>query len=328
MRRELTGLGKYVQAMGLQAMGARAAAVAESRGWHDIAAEFKAAQGVIDTSSGFTLSDGVATAVIGSIPRNSLSGELADTARELPAWHTRYVVTESQDLIASEIPEGLPIPVAGTTAQSITISPSKIGIVVGYSQEMMRDSGNSVAVIEADFQKALQRGLDAVILSRLAPDSASATGATASPMLDIRELISPLDITGVVSPVMCGHPDVLLRMVTLRDAGGPVFGEVTLAGGYACGMPIYACDQLPANTLRALNPEAIGFRVDGLQIATSNSAALQASTAPTQSAASGTGAAMVSAFQNFAVFAKFTVDFAITVFRDGIASSELSGIAW
>jgi hypothetical protein len=147
-------------------------------------------------------------------------------------------------------------------------------------------------------------------------------------MLDMRELISPLDVTGTVSPILCGHPDVLLRMATLRDTGGYVFPESGISGGQCCGMPIYPCDALPANVLRAINPEAVGFKVDSVQIAMSNSAAVQASTAPTQSAASGTGSTMVSGFQNFAVFAKFTVDFAIVVLRDGVASSELAGIAW
>jgi HK97 family phage major capsid protein len=330
MRTQPNGMGKFVQVLGSQAiMGANAAATAAHRGWHDIAGHFKAAQGVVDTSSGFTLPDGVANGIVGSLPRNSLSGELADTARLLPDWHTRFVISDTT-ATAGLVGEGLAIPVAGTVAQSMTITPNKVGIIVGYSQEMMRDSGNSVAVIEQDFTKALQRGLDAYILARLATglDSANSFGATDDPMLDMRELISPLDVTGVVSPILAGHPDVLLRMSTLRDSGGYVFPESGISGGQACGMPIYPCDALPANVLRALNPESIGFRVDGVQIVMSNSAAVQASTSPSQDASQGTGSTMISGYQNFSVFAKFTVDVAIVVLRDGIASSELAGINW
>ena len=57
MRTQPNGMGKFVQVLGSQAiMGANAAATAAHRGWHDIAGHFKAAQGVVDTSSGFTLS--------------------------------------------------------------------------------------------------------------------------------------------------------------------------------------------------------------------------------------------------------------------------------
>jgi HK97 family phage major capsid protein len=325
-----TGLGKYVQTIGSAAISrANPADVAQHRGWHDIALTLRAAQGVVDTGSGYTLSDGVASAVVGSIARNSLSAELAETARLLPAWYTRFIVSDTT-ATAGEVGEALAIPVAGTVAQSITTGPKKLGIIIGYSTEMMRDSGNSVAVIEQDFTKALQRGLDAYVLSRLATglDSANSFGASDDPMTDIREVINPLDVTGTVSPILAAHPDVLLRMATLRDTGGYVFPEAGISGGQCCGMPIYPCDALPANVLRAINPEAVGFKVDSVQIAMSNSAAVQASTAPTQDASQGTGSTMVSGFQNFAVFAKFTVDVAVVVLRDGVASSELAGINW
>jgi hypothetical protein len=331
--RRTTGLGAIVQSMGAVALAAgkgiplTAAAVAERRGWRDLAMEFRAAQGDIGPNGGFVIGEPRATAIIGSIPRNSLAGELADVARPLPSWLSRYLVTDSADLVAEEVPEGMPVPVAGTSASSIVIAPSKCSLMFVISEETLRDS-DAAPVLESDFSIALRRGLDAVILSRLAPDSGGSLSATANPMTDMRELLGALNTTGILAPIIVPAVDVALRMSTLRDAGGAIFPEMGLAGGQALGNPAFTNDQLPAGSMRAINGEAIGFRVSGIEVATSQNTSVEMNTAPTQDGNDGAGAQMVSMFQNYAVAVKFTVSFALAVLRDGLASSELTGIDW
>lgn len=331
--RRTNGLGAIVQSMGTVAVQAAkgipvsAADVAARRGHADIATEFRAAQGSVGPNGGFVVGSPRANAIIGSIPRNSLAGELADVARPLPSWFSRYLVTESDALIAEEVGEGEPIPVAGTSASSIVISPRKCSLMFVVSEDALRDS-DAGPVLESDFSIALRRGLDAVILNQLAPESSNSFSATASPMADMRELIGALNTTGILSPILVPSVDSALRMSFARDVGGQLFPEMSPAGGHAGGMPAFANDQLPAGTMRAINGEAIGFRVSGIEVATSRNTSVETNSSPAQDGATGSGAQMVSMFQSYTVAVKFVVSFALVVLRDGLASSELVGIDW
>jgi hypothetical protein len=267
-------------------------AAAAHRGWHDTAAEFRAAQPEIGTGSGFVIGSPLATAIIGSIPRNSLAAELIFAARTLPAYHSRYLITESASLVADEVGEGQPIPVAGTAASSIVVTPSKCGIMFVVSEETLADP-DAGATLESDFSIALRRGFDAVILNRTAPDSAGGFSATANPMLDMRALLGQLDVTGTVNPIIIPAVDVALRMSTLRDAGGYIFGEIGMSGGQVLGCPAFTNDQLPAGVIRALNPEAIAFKMSGIEVSASRNVSVEMNTVSGQVATAGTGAQLV-----------------------------------
>jgi hypothetical protein len=335
MRRELTGFGEVVQALGAVQLGARRGhaidriEVARRRGFKLAQREFetKAAQGAVPAGSVFVSSEPLATAIIGSRGRETLSGHVTDTARPSGNWHSRVLMTETAKLSASIIPEGQPVPVEGTTAESIILDPGKIGIIVVYPEEMLADPA-AVAGIEHDFGIIASRGGDTAILASLAPDSSSSFSATDAPAADVKTLLGALgDLSDIQAPILAASPNTLLTIATARDAGGWLWPEVGLQGGNMLGCPVFACDGLPDGVLRALCGEAILAKFGPIEIATSGNTSLQMATNPSQRLDTGAGSTMVSMFQSNTIAVRYTIAYAAIPLRDG-CSAELVGIDW
>jgi hypothetical protein len=335
MRRELSGLGEIIQCEAVVALAARKGInvdpreTARRRGFQKAAREYatKAAEAAVLGSDGFLASEPMATAVIGSIARASLAGEIIAAARPAGGFHGRYLVTDTSKITAAVIGEGMPVPAHGTSAVSITLDPAKIGAIVTYTDEVAADP-HAAAGLEHDFSIIAQRGADATILAATAPDSSASFGATDDSAADMLTLFGGLgDLSGIAPPILAASPATLLRIGLLRDAGGWVWPEVGLAGGHMLGCPIFACDALADGVLRATSGEALAARFGGLEIATNANSTLEMSDAPTQDAVTGSGSTMVSLFQSNVIAVRFLISYAIIKLRD-TASAELVGIEW
>ncbi len=118
-------------------------------------------------------------------------------------------------------------------------------------------------------------------------------------------------------------------MATLRDAGGQVFPEVGLHGGYFAGCGVFASDVLNDGVIRALAPEAILFKAEGVEVSASTEVALQMDSAPTVRGDKATASTAVSMFQNGSVAVRFLISYAVIPLRDTVAS-EMDGciVAW
>ncbi len=209
-RRELTGLGECVQVIGMAARN-RATdplAMARHRGLKIAESELvtRAAEGAIATGSdGLDLSKPVASATIGQIARNSLSGYMLENARPAGSFHERILATDTAKTAAGIIDEAVGVPVSNTSASSIYLVPGKVGSIIVYPVELLTDPAG-LAVIERDFAECAQRGLDAAILATLPGDSNNSFSATAQPMSDMNLLLSALgDQTGVSPPVLAAE---------------------------------------------------------------------------------------------------------------------------
>lgn len=333
-RRELTGLGECVQVIGMAARN-RATdplAMARHRGLKIAESELvtRAAEGAIATGSdGLDLSKPVASATIGQIARNSLSGYMLENARPAGSFHERILATDTAKTAAGIIDEAVGVPVSNTSASSIYLVPGKVGSIIVYPVELLTDPAG-LAVIERDFAECAQRGLDAAILATLPGDSNNSFSATAQPMSDMNLLLSALgDQTGVSPPVLAANSATLIRMATLRDAGGQVFPEVGLHGGYFAGCGVFASDVLNDGVIRALAPEAILFKAEGVEVSASTEVALQMDSAPTVRGDKATASTAVSMFQNGSVAVRFLISYAVIPLRDTVAS-EMDGciVAW
>lgn len=332
LNRSTPDLGRVVHAMGVTAIQAgrgipvTAAAVAERRGWTNIASHMKAATGAIGEAGGFVLPQGIAETFIGSLPRNSLSAALDEATRDYGLVN-RIVILDNESLVAEEVGESLAIPVAGLAASSIQIQPHKCAIIIPYSEELIVSS-NCAAVVESDTRLALARGLDAAILSRLVPGSAGGIDATSDPWADVRKLFSALALTGQLSPILCASVDTAILMATLRSNGQAAFGEMSPGGGHCGGAPVVVSDRLASESLLAVDPQSIALTIGAVEVALSRNTSLQMDTAPGQDASQGTGSTMTSMFQTFSIALKVTVDFSITLLRGERVSETLQSIGW
>jgi len=308
---------------------ANRADIAAKKGWHDTAAILRAPGGVIvGGSSGFVVGEPKANEIIGDIPRDSLSGEVLAVCRPLPGFWQRYLVTEAQSLTASQLTEGQSIPVGNTSATSIVVKPETLGIIIPLSEETIRDSDAGPAV-QANCVQAIQRGLDAVLCTFLTPGSAGGIAATSKPTDDLRKLFTTLDVTGVFKPILVASPDAAVTMACLRDGGGYVFPECGPSGGYAMTCPVFTNDQLVAETILGINPEAIALKVGSIDVAISSEAPLRLDSAPTGDASRGLAdGAMASMFQNFAVALRLTVAYSLMILRDEHVSEQITSIGW
>lgn len=331
---DFSGFGQIVQCLAAVELTAPRGAkidyaeVARRRGYGIAEREFKSAQGAITGGNGFLTSEPLATNIFGSIPRASIAGEIIAASRPLPRFFDRFLVTDTADLAAEVVGEGEAIPVAGTSAQSIIVTPAKVGIIVPYSAELLADPSGP-AVIESDFRIVLQRGLDAALLAAVPPDSSTSFSASAAPMPDMKALLRGLgDLSGVAPPILAASPDTLITISTARDAGGQLWPEAGLAGGHMLGCPLFPCDTLNDGVLRALNGEVLAARFGPIQIDAARHASVQMDTAPGQDAATGSGSTMVSGWQSDVVFVRFVVSYAAVALRQGTSASELVGIDW
>jgi hypothetical protein len=333
--RAKTGFGEIVQCLAAVQLGARRGIgvdrldVARARGFEAAQREFrtKSAQGDVAAGGDFLSSEPLATAVIGSIARASLAGEIIATSRPLGSFHSRMLLTDTSKITAEVVGEGLAIPVRGTSAESIIITPGKVSIIVVYPEEMLSDP-NAVAGIEHDFTIIAQRSGDAALLASFPPSSSTSFSATADSAADMRTLLGALgDLSGIAAPILVASPATLLRIGLVRDAGGWLWPEVGIAGGHMIGCGIFPTDVLDDGVLRAVSGEAVAAKFGGIEIGISAQTSLQMDTAPTQEAASGSGSSMVSMFATSTIAVRYSIAYAAVALRD-TACAELAGINW
>jgi hypothetical protein len=329
MRRELTGLGELVSAIGLSAkQGVDMVAAARHRAYNKALAEFarKAATGaILGAADGFQASDGFGNLVLGSVPRATLAGAFQEAVRPAGSFYQRIIATDTSRLSAAIVGEGQSLAIYNTNASSIILTPEKVAVGVVYDNEMLSDPAG-IATIEHDFSIVAARGEDGAIIAATAPDSSFGFAATDDPLADMETLLGALgDLSGIGAPTLAASPKTLLHIATRRDAGGALFPECGLAGGFVLGCEIHACDALADGVIRAISGEAYMAKFGPLTINASANAAVQMATNPTQSAASGTGSTMSSMFQSGATAVSFTIAWAIARLRDS-GSAELDGI--
>ncbi|HEX3882853.1 MAG TPA: hypothetical protein VHW66_09360 [Stellaceae bacterium] len=296
---------------------------AKAIGWGNVERMLRrSAVGEITTS--FSAPAGTETelnAFITSLRGQSLAVEVAARAQHFPL-HSRVGILPESGFAAAEIGEFQPAATVLLTNGVVTITSEKVSCVLAYSAELLATNG-AAAAIEADLQKAIGRGLDRALISRIAPGSSSGFAATSSALADIKTLVGMLAVTGAEPLVAGAAIDVNLTAAALMQDGGEAFPEVNFVGmGMIKGIPWIPTDQISAGSLLLVDPSGLQCTIEGIEIVAGTSATLVMDSAPTMPNE------LVDMFATSSVAIRATATFSMQVLRGTDVSAECTEIAW
>jgi len=298
--------------------------MAERIGWHSVAEnERKAAVGA--TQSGFALNTATErelTGFIDSLRGYSLAARVAASAQQ---WPLHSVVSQLSEtgFTATEIGEDVEAPIVQLPNGGIVvISPNKVSAIIVMSDQLAA-SNNAATAIENELIRAVSRGIDAALVSRVLPGSAGSFGATANAAADFAELVSILAVTGT-EPLVCGAAiDVINRMAGLVQDGAEIFPLVNFIGaGEHKGIPIVPSTAVPAGDLLLIDPSGLQCRIEAVNVVASRTTSLFMSDLPSGAAQ------MISLFQGNLLALRCDCTFSMAVLRGIDVSASCSGISW
>jgi HK97 family phage major capsid protein len=219
--------------------------------------------------------------------------------------------------------EGKPKPLTKTSFAPIYLDFAKVATIAVLTDELVRFSNPSAErLVRDEIARALIARMDTDFIdptkaatSHVSPASithgltaiTSSGNDAAAIRSDVRALLEPF-LAANISPstgvfIMSETTALALSLMT-NTFGQPEFPGLTLRGGTFCGYPVitsqYAAMGSPlAHLVIFLNAGDIYIADDGgVTIDSSREASLEMSDAPTQDATAGTGASLVSLWQN------------------------------
>lgn len=277
-----------------------------------------------EISTGFAVdSDTTAdlNAFITSLRGLSLAAEVGARAQHYPL-HSTIGVLPPAGIAAGEVIEMEPAPAISLSNGVIKILPSKVAVVLSYSNELLASPG-APAAIEADLQKAIGRGLDRALISRVAPGSSSGFAAGSNAYADLKTLFGMIAITGTEPLVLGAAVDTTLTMAFLTQDGSQSFPLVNAVGqGEVAGVPLIPTPEVDAGSLLLVDPSGIQCSILGVEIVAGKSTALMMESDPS------VPAEMVSMFMTNSTAIRATATFSMQVLRGTDVSAQISEIAW
>jgi hypothetical protein len=223
------------------------------------------------------------------------------------------VVTDENDPtpIPAKVPYGI-----------VLVAPGKVLFQTPLTLELAR-SPFAAAAIQARAEDGVSRGLDAALLSAIAPGSGGGLASTSDALADVRNLIDLISITGAQPLILAAAPDVTSRAATLRQAGVLCFpGAVATGLSEIAGLPMLSTDRVTAGDMLVIDPSGIAIHIDAIQVSASQNGSLLMSTDPSNPGQ------LVSAFQVGMIVVSVTARFSFAVIRQQDVSGELTSIEW
>jgi HK97 family phage major capsid protein len=215
------------------------------------------------------------------------------------------------------IGEGLPIPLGRMTFDGPSTSITKYGILQAFTNELFRVADErAIALIERATLRGLRRAEDRLLLSA----DAAVPGVSPAGLLFGVTVIgggSPEsidDLEELWTSVRDGDPDApyfiasrrgAMYLATLSNSGVPQFPDVNvMTGGSIAGVPLVLSKAAGANLI-LIDASLLAVSDLGIDMDRSEHASIEMLDNPTNSAITGTGTALVSAFQANAVVLRF-----------------------
>lgn len=237
-------------------------------------------------------------------------------------FNSRFA-TQTSEADAYWVGEGRPKPLTSFALDTLTLGPAKIATISVLTQETVRfSSPNAENLVDQALRRAIIRRMDidfvdpakalsanvspASITNGLTPLSSAGTSVD-NILTDILSLVSAFtdDNQGVEDLVLIMPSTLALAASLMRTSlGNPAFPNITSRGGTLQGIPVitsqYVANQSGAgNMVIAVNAQEIFLADDGqVEVEASREASLEMSNTPTQNGAAGTGASLVSLWQN------------------------------
>jgi HK97 family phage prohead protease/HK97 family phage major capsid protein len=229
-------------------------------------------------------------------------------------------IGETADGDAYWVGQGKPKPLTKFAYQATTLGFSKLATITVITQETARFSTPSAEMLARNgLARAITRRMDIDFI-----DPAKAAVANVSPA-SITNGVAPISSTGNdaaavradlaallgayiasnqnVGSLVLIMPNTLTLATSLMrsDLGTKEFPDMTIAGGTLEGIPVIASQYaaIAGNIVVAVNADEVLLADDGqVTVDASTEASLEMSSTPTQDGAAGTGAELVSLWQN------------------------------
>lgn len=250
---------------------------------------------------------------------------IGDGAMLVAPMKTRFG-TSTIAIVASEIAEGLGIPVARLTIDgSDPLEPRKVGVIVVSSKELLRLS-EAGALIDREMRAGVIAGVDYAFLHDLY-NSTIPTASSGNSVTDIGVLFNGVTIGAQSRLYFVFHANALKTFALEFTNGVPSFPELTATGGRILGVPVLTTDQIAQDVAMLIDAAAIAAAPGTVELDTSNQADVQLSTAPTIRSVGGTPvpAQLTSLFMTNSSAVRGTRLFSFKLLRDNAVAS-LSGV--
>lgn len=247
-------------------------------------------------------------AFLALVAQRSILGRLSNAPRVPLA--TR-VTAAGEGIAAGYVGEGRPIPVAAFDLATTTLEPVKLGILTIVSHELGRSvSEDALTYVEQLLVRSTARGEDAVLLDGGAAIETVRPASILSGLLPVgggSPTMIEEDVAALVTAVREGEPEApvfivsvsgALYLASLRSSNGTrLFPDILLNGGSLLGAPVLV-SRAAGNKLVLLDEADLAIADGGVEVDSVEAADVEMRDTPTQSGVTGSGAQMVSLWQN------------------------------
>jgi hypothetical protein len=236
----------------------------------------------------------------------SIFGRLSAAFRRLP-FHVKQARETGAGGTGAWRGEGLPAPITKSTTDTLTQDYFESDYIVIVTRELFKFGAVAEATLRQTVIAGLARWIDGQLLdptvTKTAAHPASITNGTptissagstaANAITDLSALIAAIQSSGDALYFVT-HPLLLAALNgKLASVGYPT------VPGFLLGLPVIAGSTAPRHQIALVDAANIAFSSDDtMAIDVATDASVEMSNTPTQSGASGGGAAMVSLFQS------------------------------
>ena len=276
-----------------------------------------------------------ATEFVRLVDQGTVIGQMA--AGWLPAPPFVPVVAPDVDPTGTFVGGGAPIPATTLPITSLTTEIAKLATIFPFDQRTLASPDpRARRLFETSFVNWLRVLEDREFLSATAaiPGTRPAGILSAAPELGGGSPSSlATDLAALYAYVSGGHPLAPYFIASSRAAlhltlleGGAEFPDAKITGGSIGGVPLITADAA-ANKIILVDAARLVVVDELLDVAASTLAAIQMDDAPTNSAVTGLGAALVSGWQTNSVFVRAVryLWWALTT-ADAVAFTEIAGL--
>ena len=225
------------------------------------------------------------------------------------------LVSLANDISASVVAEGAPIPLALPTFDGVTLQSEDAAVIISFTDEILRDvSGAGQAFVNLMLRKAVGRVADQRLIDALTHGSTPTYTAAAADGDAVRQAVSSafsyVRTTAGTSLRWIASPTALNGLLSAQHDP-----RLDATGGQLAGVPIAQTDVLPAGTLALVDGLRVAANIEGLSIRTSREATLQMRDDPISGATS-----LVSLFQTGSSAAKAVLTYGMLRLDDTAAA--------
>lgn len=283
----------------------------------EIAARVKAAAETTATQEGMAGSSAAVTAFIAHAARSSILLRIvADSAARAVPLRTR-VNAFADDLPATLVTEGKPIPISGFNSDIFILEPFKIAAAVALTAELWENtSRDGQRMVGTLLRSAVARAADAALFSRLNVSGATPVipiaGDKASMLSGLRE---GLDAVHVRSSGLVYYGFAPSAANWLATVDGLPADMNPMAGTFL-GRPAIVTDALQGRRIAILDADSVVAAVDNVELNTASAGAIQLTDPPTNDSLTPTAGPMVSLFQTNTIAMKIVLALAVEGLRD------------